>query len=72
MTEEEIEFVARALDPAQWREFDAYVGRLGLDAAEEAAARRHRHGHVRASLLRARAAIAALDEFRSGKAGPST
>jgi hypothetical protein len=67
MTEEEI--VARAIDPAQWREFDAYVRRLDLDAAEQAAARQHRHGPIRPSLKRARAAIAALDEFRSAKGG---
>jgi hypothetical protein len=69
MTEEEI--VARAIDPAEWREFDAYVRRLGLDGAEQAAARQHRHGPIRPSLRRARAAIAALDEFRRDKAGPT-
>lgn len=70
MTDDEVEIVARAMDPAKWREFDAYVRRLGLDADEQAAARRHHHGHVRGSLQRARAAIAALDEHRRAKAGP--
>jgi len=67
MTEEEI--VARAIDPAEWGEFDAYVRRLGLDADEQAAARRHQHGPIGPSLKRARAAIAALDEFRSTTGG---
>jgi len=65
--EEEVEVVARAIDPAVWRGFDAYVRKLGLNADDRTAARRHAHGPTLPSLKRAYRAIAALDAFRKAK-----
>ncbi|WP_196257896.1 hypothetical protein [Pelagibacterium limicola] len=65
--DQEVEVVARAIDPADWQGFDAYVRKLGLSADERAAARRHAHGPTLPSLHRARRAIGALDELRREK-----